>query len=88
VREEHEGDAEGDQDGAEEEGEAHAEEDAQGSLALFCRDILGQGLQGTSLVAEHGAKNIYVRNDPELDFAARLPEQIAASAYNQDPNDA
>jgi hypothetical protein len=86
--EEHQGDAQGDQDGAEEECKTHSQENAQRALAFFPRNALGERSQGTPLVAEHGAKNIYVGNDPEFDFPAGLPEEIASGTDDQNANDA
>jgi hypothetical protein len=87
MREEDQGDAYGDQQGAEKEDEAYAQEEAHGALAFLSGFRGGEDGRGGIAVMQQGAEKGEVGDHPEFDFVPRLPEQIDSGANDQQPDD-
>jgi hypothetical protein len=87
LREENQGDAYGDQEGAQEEDEAYAEEEADGASALLGGFSCGEDGRGGIAIVQKGAEKCEIRDHPESNFVARLPEQINSGADDQQPDD-
>jgi len=87
MREENQGDADGDQQRAEQKNETNAQEETHGALA-FLRGFLGweDGRSGFAIV-QQGAEKREICEHPEFNFVPRLPEQIQPGADDQQPDD-
>jgi hypothetical protein len=87
MREENQGDADGNQQRAEQKNEADAQQETHGALAfLRCFPGRKNGRGGVAIV-QQGAEKSEIRKHPEFDFLARLPQQVQTGADDQQPDD-
>src|SRR5271154_281092 len=88
VREENQGDADGDQQRAQQKNEADAEQKAYRSLVFLGSLLRGEhGRRGFAFM-QQGAEKREIREHPKFNLVPRLPQQIQPGADDQQPDDA